>query len=79
MPKSALGQAIGYALNNWDALNRYTTDGDLAVDNNTAERAIRPLVVGRKNYLFLGSDAGGRTAAHSRGRQRRGGARWLTW
>lgn len=63
LPKSAMGQAIGYALNNWDALVRYTTDGDLAIDNNAAERAIRPLTIGRKNYLFFGSDTGGRTAA----------------
>lgn len=63
LPKSPMGGAIGYALNNWDALLRYTTDGDLAIDNNAAERAIRPLTVGRKNYLFLGSDTGGRTAA----------------
>jgi hypothetical protein len=63
LPKSPMGGAINYALNNWDALLRYTTDGDLAIDNNAAERAIRPLTVGRKNYLFLGSDTGGRTAA----------------
>lgn len=63
LPKSPMGQAIGYALNNWDALVRYTTDGDLAIDNNAAERAIRPLTLGRKNYLFFGSDTGGRTAA----------------
>ena len=63
LPKSPMGQAIGYAMNNGEALVRYTTDGDLAIDNNAAERAIRPLTVGRKNYLFLGSDTGGRTAA----------------
>lgn len=63
LPKSPIGEAIGYALNNWEALVRYATDGDLAIDNNAAERAIRPLVIGRKNCLFLGSDAGGRTAA----------------
>ncbi len=68
LPKSPMGQAMTYALNNWDALLRYTTDapgggGNLAIDNNVAERAIRPLTVGRKNYLFLGSDTGGRTAA----------------
>jgi transposase len=69
LPKSPMGQAIGYALNHWDALTRYATTaadadgGRLAIDNNAAERAIRPLVVGRKNYLFLGSDTGGRTAA----------------
>ena len=63
LPKSPIGEAISYALNNWNALVRYSTDGDLAIDNNVAERAIRPLVIGRKNYLHLGSDAGGRTAA----------------
>jgi transposase len=63
LPKSPMGTAIGYALNHWDALSRYVTDGDLAIDNNVAERAIRPLVIGRKNYLHLGSDTGGRTAA----------------
>ncbi len=63
LPKSPLGQAIQYALNHWDALVRYTSDGNLAIDNNAAERAIRPLTIGRKNYLFAGSDGGGRTAA----------------
>jgi transposase len=63
LPKSPMGTAISYALNNWDALVRYSSDGDLAIDNNMAERAIRPLVLGRKNYLHLGSDTGGRTAA----------------
>ena len=63
LPKSPMGTAITYALNNWDALMRYTSDGDLAIDNNAAERAIRPITIGRKNYLTLGSDAGGRTAA----------------
>jgi len=63
LPKSPMGTAIGYALNNWKALGRYAGDGDLAIDNNAAERAIRPLCLGRKNYLFYGSDAGGKTAA----------------
>jgi len=63
LPKSPMGTAIGYALNNWEALMRYVDDGDLAIDNNVAERAIRPLAIGRKNYLFFGSDGGGRTAA----------------
>jgi len=58
-----MGEAITYALNQWNALLRYTTDGCLAIDNNMAERAIRPLAIGRKNYLFVGSDTGGRTAA----------------
>ena len=63
LPKSPLGQAIAYARTNWEALVRYTTDGNLAIDNNPAERALRAVVTGRKNWLFAGSDAGGRTAA----------------
>jgi transposase len=63
LPKSPLGQALAYARTNWEALVRYTSDGDLAIDNNAAERALRAVVTGRKNWLFAGSDAGGRTAA----------------
>lgn len=63
LPMSPMGTAIQYALNHWEALKRYVGDGDLAIHNNVAERAIRPLVIGRKNYLHLGSDAGGRTAS----------------
>jgi transposase len=63
LPKSPMGQAIQYALNQWTALNRYPQDGRLTIDNNVAERAIRPLVVGRKNWVFAGSDAGGERAA----------------
>jgi transposase len=63
LPKSPMGTAIQYALNHWEALRRYVNDGELAIDNNVAERAIRPLVIGRKNYQHLGSDVGGRTAA----------------
>jgi hypothetical protein len=55
--------AIGYTLNNWAALCRYVEDGDLAVDNNAAERSLRGVVVGRQNWLFFGSDGGGETAA----------------
>lgn len=59
-----LASAIRYALNRWTALTRYKDDGRLATDNNAAERAIRPLTLGRKNWLFCGSDPGGaRTAA----------------
>lgn len=61
--KSDLAKAIGYALSRWTELTRFTGDGRLAVDNNAAERAIRPLALGRKNYLFAGSDSGGRRAA----------------
>ncbi|MFI5394691.1 MAG: transposase [Candidatus Binatia bacterium] len=60
LPKSPLGLAIGYALRNWGALTRYTEDGRLSIDNNGAEQALRPIVLGRKNWLFAGSEA----AAH---------------
>lgn len=61
--KSPLGAAIQYTLSLWAALNRYVRDGRVEIDNNAAERAIRALVLGRRNYLFAGSDAGGETAA----------------
>jgi hypothetical protein len=61
--KSPLAGAIQYSLVRWDALTRYVDDGALEIDNNAAERAIRALVLGRRNYLFAGSDAGGETAA----------------
>ncbi|MFN3961100.1 MAG: transposase, partial [Parvularculaceae bacterium] len=61
--KSDLAKAIGYALSRWTELIRFTGDGRIAIDNNAAERAIRPLALGRKNYLFAGSDSGGRRAA----------------
>jgi transposase len=60
LPKSPLGDAIGYALRQWGALNRYTDDGSLEIDNNGAENALRPLCLGRKNWLHFGSEA----AAH---------------
>lgn len=63
LPKSALGKAIHYVLNHWQALTHYLLDGGLAIDNNAAERAIRPLAVGRKNWLFAGSDQAGIHAA----------------
>lgn len=63
LPKSPMGQAIQYALNQWDALCVYTTDGRLAIDNNASENALRRVAIGRKNWLFAGSDNGGRTAA----------------
>lgn len=61
--KSSLGQALHYALSRWPALLRYTTDGRLDMTNNAAERAIRPIAIGRKNWTFAGSDDGGRRAA----------------
>jgi hypothetical protein len=63
LPKSPLGQAIGYVLPRWEGLSRYCEDGRLSIDNNLSERALRPCAIGRKNWLFLGSDQGGRTAA----------------
>jgi transposase len=63
LPKSPMGMAITYALNQWDALCVYVSDGDLAIDNNAGENALRRIGVGRKNWLFCGSDAGGQTAA----------------
>jgi hypothetical protein len=63
LPKSPEGQAIAYTLSNWKALTRYCDDGDLEIDNNGAERSLRGVAVGRKNWTFLGSDNGGRTAA----------------
>ena len=63
LPKSPMGKAITYALNQFDALCVYATDGRLNIDNNTAENALRRIAVGRKNWLFCGSDAGGHTAA----------------
>jgi transposase len=63
LPKSLIGLAIAYALKHWQALHRYTTDGFLDIDNNVAERALRAIAVGRKNWLFAGSAAGAQTAA----------------
>jgi hypothetical protein len=63
LPKSPEGQAIAYTLSNWKALTRYAEDGDLEIDNNGAERSLRGIAVGRRNWMFYGSDNGGRTAA----------------
>jgi transposase len=63
LPKSPLAEAIGYALHNWIALIRYTEAGFLEIDNNAAEREMKRLAIGRKNWLFVGSSKGGETAA----------------
>jgi transposase len=63
LPKSPIATAIRYALNQWSALCRYVEDGRLSIDNNPAERALRGIAIGRNNWLFCGSEAGGRTAA----------------
>ena len=61
--KSALAKAIRYALARWEALCRFCDDGRIEIDNNAAERALRCVALGRKNFLFAGSDAGGERAA----------------
>jgi transposase len=63
LPKSALAKALTYARNQWDALRCYTQDGRLTIDNNTSERTLRHQAIGRKNWLFLGSQAAGPRAA----------------
>ncbi|HMB03751.1 MAG TPA: transposase, partial [Isosphaeraceae bacterium] len=63
LPKSPIGQAIAYAQSNWAALCRYPEHGELSIDNNLAERMLRAQAIGRRNWTFLGSDRGGRTAA----------------
>jgi transposase len=61
--KSDVALAINYALGRWTALLRYCADGGVEIDNNAAERSLRAVALGRKNYLFAGSDAGGERAA----------------
>ena len=63
LPQSAIGQALHYSLQRWDKLMIYTTNGKLQIDNNLVENAIRPVALGRKNYLFAGSHNGARRAA----------------
>lgn len=63
VPKSPIGQALHYCLERWDKLMLYTTNGMLEIDNNLVENAIRPVAVGRKNYLFAGSHNGAQRAA----------------
>jgi transposase len=63
LPKSPLGGAVQYVLSRWDSFTRYCDKGFLDIDNNLSERMIRPVAIGRKNYLFLGADRGGEAAA----------------
>jgi transposase len=63
LPRSEPGQALAYMLKNWTALTRYVEHGDLSIDNNRTERSLRGIAVGRNNWVFLGSDRGGRTMA----------------
>ena len=63
LPKSPIGEAIAYSRSNWVALTRYLEAPYLSIDNNATENAIRPIALGKKNWLHLGSDRGGKTAA----------------
>ena len=63
LPKSTIGEAFTYALNQWPSLVVYVTDGRLLIDNHPAEQAIRPLAVGRRNWLHIGGDGGLKPAA----------------
>ncbi len=63
LPKSPLGEAIAYALNNCEALRRYTEAGCLAIDNNVAEREMKRIAIRRRNWLTVGSPRGGQTTA----------------
>ena len=62
-PKSAVGKAIAYSLRQWPKLIRYTEDGYLNIDNNRAERAVKPFVIGRKNWLFSNTASGAKASA----------------
>jgi transposase len=64
LPKSPMGKAITYSLNQWEALQRYCDDPILEIDNNLSERTLRTVCIGRKNYLFAGSEAGARRTAN---------------
>jgi len=63
LPKSAFGQAIGYSLKQWQKLNAFFADGRLEIDNNRAERSIKPFVIGRKNWLFANTPRGAKASA----------------
>lgn len=63
LPKSSFGEAVSYACNQWPTLDRYLSDARFTIDNNVAERAVRPLAIGRKNWLFIGGDGGLASAA----------------
>ncbi len=63
LPKSAVGQAIAYSLNQWEKLTAFLEDGRLEIDNNRSERSIKPFVIGRKNWLFANSPRGAKASA----------------
>jgi len=63
LPKSAIGKAIQYSLNQWDKLSGYIKSGDINIDNNRAERAVKPFVIGRKNWMFCNTASGANASA----------------
>jgi len=63
LPQSAMGKAIAYALDQWPALTRFLADGQIEIDNNRVENAIRPTALGKKNWLFIGAAEAGQRAA----------------
>ena len=63
--KGDLAKAMRYALSRWPSFTLFLEDGRVAIDNNVAERAVKPVVIGRKNWMFAGSDAGGETLANA--------------
>ena len=63
LPKHPMAEAVNYTLSQWEALNVFTTDGTVAIDNNVSEREMKRIVLNRKNSLFVGNPRGGRTAA----------------
>ncbi len=63
LPKSALGQAITYCLNQWSKLESFLKDGRLEIDNNWSKRSIKPFVIGRKNWLFANTPRGAKESA----------------
>ena len=63
LPKEPIGEAFKYVLERWDKLCRYTDHGDVEIDNNLVENSIRPIALGRKNYLFAGSEEGAKRGA----------------
>ena len=65
VPSVSLAKAFRYALRRWPSFTLFPEDGRVAIDNNSAERAMRPIGIGRKNWLFAGSDAGGETLARA--------------
>ena len=63
LPQSPMGQAIGYALNQWPSLERFLEHGEVEIDNNLVENAIWPTAIGKKNWLFFGSEEAGQRSA----------------